>query len=105
LRHENQQIVQLATNFEAQEQDLSHNWVAKYKIQTKSESDDLYQTVLQTIYRFKLAHVEKRISELRKEIAQNTLESDDMLLALGEIVSLEKVKMLLSEQIGITVIR
>jgi hypothetical protein len=52
-----------------------------------------------------LAHVEKRIAELRKEIAQNTLESDDMLLALGEIVSLEKVKMLLSEQIGITVIR
>ncbi len=105
LRHENQQIVQLATNFEAQEQDLSHNWIAKYKIQTKSEADDLYQTVLQTIYRFKLAHVENRISALRKEIEHNALGPDDVLLALGEIVSLEKVKMLLSEQIGITVIR
>lgn len=105
LRHENQQIVQLATNFEAQEQDLSHNWIAKYKIQTKSEADDLYQTVLQTIYRFKLAHVENRISTLRKEIEHNALGPDDVLLALGEIVSLEKVKMLLSEQIGITVIR
>ncbi len=105
LRHENQQIVQLATNFEAQEQDLSHNWIAKYKIQTKSEADDLYQTVLQTIYRFKLAHVENRISALRKEIEHNELGPDDVLLALGEIVSLEKVKMLLSEQIGITVIR
>jgi len=105
LRHENQQIVQLATNFEAQEQDLSHNWVSKYKIQTKSESDDLYQTVLQTIYRFKLAHVENRISALRKEIEHHSIGSDNVLLALGEIVSLEKVKMLLSEQIGITVIR
>ena len=105
LRHENQQIVQLATNFEAQEQDLSHNWITKYKIQTKSEADDLYQTVLQTIYRFKLAHVENRISTLRKEIEHNALGPDDVLLALGEIVSLEKVKMLLSEQIGITVIR
>lgn len=105
LRHENQQIVQLATNFEAQEQDLSYNWIAKYKIQTKSEADDLYQTVLQTIYRFKLAHVENRISALRKEIEHNELGPDDVLLALGEIVSLEKVKMLLSEQIGITVIR
>ncbi|MFM8596437.1 MAG: DNA primase [Flavobacteriales bacterium] len=105
LRHENQQIVQLATNFEAQEQDLSHNWISKYKIQTKSEADDLYQTVLQTIYRFKLAHVENRISELRKEIEHNGLGPDDQLLALSEIVSLEKVKMLLSEQIGITVIR
>jgi DNA primase len=105
LRHENQQIVQLATNFEAQEQDLSHNWITKYKIQTKSEADDLYQTVLQTIYRFKLAHVENRISTLRKEIEHNELGTDDVLLALGEIVSLEKVKMLLSEQIGITVIR
>ncbi len=105
LRHENQQIVQLAANFEAQEQDLSHNWIAKYKIQTKSEADDLYQTVLQTIYRFKLAHVENRISTLRKEIEHNALGPDDVLLALGEIVSLEKVKMLLSEQIGITVIR
>lgn len=105
LRHENQEIVQLATNFEAQEQDLSHNWITKYKIQTKSEADDLYQTVLQTIYRFKLAHVENRISALRKEIEHNELGPDDALLALGEIVSLEKVKMLLSEQIGITVIR
>lgn len=105
LRHENQQIVQLATDFEAQQQDLSHNWVAKYKIQTKTEADDLYQTVLHMLYRFKLAHVEQRIAQIRREIAANTLNDSDTLLALGEIVSLEKVKMLLSEQIGITVIR
>jgi DNA primase len=105
LRHENQQIVQFVTDIEAHEQELSHNWVARYKIQTKSESDDLYQTVVQVIYRFKLAFVEQKINKIRTELAQDTLKEEDLLLALGELVSLEKVKMLLSEQIGITLIR
>ena len=105
LRHENQQIVQFVADIEAHEQELSHNWVARYKIQTKSESDDLYQTVVQVIYRFKLAFVEQKINKIRTELVQDTLKDEDLLLALGELVSLEKVKMLLSEQIGITLIR
>ncbi len=105
LRHENQQIVQFVADIEAHEQELSHNWVARYKIQTKSESDDLHQTVVEVIYRFKLAFVEQKINQIRSEITQDTLKDDDLLLALGELVSLEKVKMLLSEQIGITLIR
>lgn len=105
LRHENQQIVQFVADIEAQEQELSHNWVARYKIQTKSESDDLHQTVVEVIYRFKLAFVEQKINQIRSELAHDTLKDDDLLLALGELVSLEKVKMLLSEQIGITLIR
>jgi DNA primase len=105
LRHENQQIVQFVADIEAHEQELSHNWVARYKIQTKSESDDLHQTVVEVIYRFKLAFVEQKINQIRSELTQDTLKDDDLLLALGELVSLEKVKMLLSEQIGITLIR
>jgi DNA primase len=105
LRHENQEIVQFVADIEAQEQELSHNWVTRYKIQTKSESDDLYQTVVQVIYRFKLAFVEQKINQIRSELEQNTLQDDNLMLALGELVSLEKVKMLLSEQIGITLIR
>ena len=105
LRHENQQIVQFVADIEAHEQELSHNWVTRYKIQTKSESDDLHQTVVEVIYRFKLAFVERKINQIRSEITQDTLKDDDLLLALGELVSLEKVKMLLSEQIGITLIR
>jgi DNA primase len=105
LRHEKQEIVQFVADIEAQEQELSHNWVARYKIQTRSESDDLYQTVVQVIYRFKLAFVEQKIKAIRKELSDKNLQDDDLLLALGELVSLEKVKMLLSEQIGITLIR
>jgi DNA primase len=105
LRHDNQQIVQFVADIEAHEQELSHNWVVRYKIQTKSEADDLYQTVVQVIYRFKLAFVEQKINKIRSELAHDLLKDDDLLLALGELVSLEKVKMLLSEQIGITLIR
>lgn len=105
LRHENQLIVQFVANIEAQEQELSHNWVTRYKIQTKSESDDLYQTVVQVIYRFKLEFVEQKINKIRTELTLDLLKDDDLLMALGELVSLEKVKMLLSEQIGITLIR
>jgi DNA primase len=105
LRHDDQQIVQFVADIEAQEQELSHNWVARYKIQTKSESDDLYQTVVQVIYRFKLSSVEEKINKIRSELTKDLLKDNDLLLALGELVSLEKVKMLLSEQIGITLIR
>ena len=105
LRHEKQEIVQFVADIEAQETELSHNWVSRYKIQTKSEADDLYQTVVQVIYRFKLAFVEQKINSIRAELEKNTLQDEDLLLALGELVSLEKVKMLLSEQIGITLIR
>lgn len=105
LRHENQAIVQFVANIESNEQELSHNWVTRYKIQTKSEADDLYQTVVQAIYRFKLSWVEQKINQIRSELDQNTLQDDDLLLALGELVSLEKIKILLSEQIGITLIR
>lgn len=105
LRHDNQQIVRFVADIEAQEQELSHNWVVRYKIQTKSEADDLYQTVVQVIYRFKLAFVEQKINKIRSELAHDLLKDNDLLLALGELVSLEKVKMLLSEQIGITLIR
>jgi hypothetical protein len=61
--------------------------------------------VVQVIYRFKLAFVEQKINQIRSELEQNTLQDDNLMLALGELVSLEKVKMLLSEQIGITLIR
>jgi DNA primase len=105
LRHEHQEIVQFVADIAAQETELSHNWVSRYKIQTKSESDDLYQTVVQVIYRLKLAFVENKISTIRHELSQDQLKNEDLLLALSELVSLEKVKMLLSEQIGITVIR
>ena len=57
------------------------------------------------IYRFKLAFVEDKINKIRSDLNQDLLKDNDLLLALGELVSLEKVKMLLSEQIGITLIR
>ena len=105
LRHPNQQIVSFVADIATQEQTLSHNWVSRYKIQTKTESDDLYQTVVQVIYRFKLAFIEQKINAIRQEIDQNKLQEENLLLALSELVSLEKVKMLLSQQIGITLIR
>lgn len=105
LRHENQAIVQFVADIESKEQELSHNWVTRYKIQTKSEADDLYQTVVQAIYRFKLSWVEQKINQIRSELNQNSLQEDNLMLALAELVSLEKIKMLLSEQIGITLIR
>ena len=105
MRHSNQHIVSFVADIEAHEQPLSRNWVTRYKIQTKTESDDLYQTVVQILYRFKLAFVEQKISNIRKEIEQKHLQEEDLILALSELVSLEKIKMLLSQQIGITLIR
>lgn len=105
LRHTNQEIVAFVADIEAQDHSLSHNWVSRFNIQTKTEADDLYQTVVQILYRFKLAFIEHQIVGIRNEIDHQNLADENLTIALSQLVSLEKVKMLLSQQIGITLIR
>lgn len=99
-RLEDQEIVQFVSDVESREIELSHNWIHQHSIFTKSESDNLYQTVMNAIYNFKYHKVEQRLNELKNSLNIETLSDEDVLLVLSEQMALEKVKKVLSEKLG-----
>ncbi|MFM6935552.1 MAG: DNA primase [Flavobacteriales bacterium] len=98
-RSENQEIVAFVSDIESDDHELSHNWVSKYKIYTKTESDDLYESVMNVIYHFKLIKIEQHIQKIQKELL-NELSAEDVLLNMSEIQTYNKVKQEISEQLG-----
>jgi hypothetical protein len=99
-RLEDQEIVQFVSDVESREIELSHNWIHHHSIFTKSESDNLYETVMNSIYNFKYHKVEERLKEVKNSIKTDELSDEDVLLVLSEQMALEKVKKVLSEKLG-----
>jgi DNA primase len=99
-RLEDQEIVQFVSDVESREIELSHNWIHHHSIFTKSESDNLYETVMNSIYNFKYHKVEERLKEVKNSINTDELSDEDVLLVLSEQMALEKVKKVLSEKLG-----
>ncbi len=91
-RLEDQEIVQFVSDVESREIELSHNWIHHHSIFTKSESDNLYETVMNSIYNFKYHKVEERLTEVKNSINTDELSDEDVLLVLSEQMALEKVK-------------
>jgi DNA primase len=99
-RLEDQEIVTFVSDLESREIELSHNWIHHHGIFTKSESDNLYITVMNGIYNFKYHKVEERLIEIKKSFKTIELSDEDVLLALSEQMALEKVKKVISEKLG-----
>jgi len=104
-RIEDQEIVRFVSDVESRELELSHNWIHQHSIFTKSESDNLYQTAMNSIYNFKYHKVEERLNEIKKSIKTLELSDEDVLLALSEQMSLERVKKIISEKLGRIIIK
>jgi DNA primase len=99
-RMEDQQIVQFVSDVESREVELSHNWIHLHSIFTKSESDNLYETVMNAIYNFKFYKIEERLKAIKNSLTKENLEDEDILLILSEQMALENVKKILSEKLG-----
>lgn len=104
-RLEDQEIVSFVSEVESNDDELSHNWVTKYNIFTKSEGDNLYQTVMNAIYFFKFKKVEEKLIEIFNLLKNNELPDQDILLLLSEQMAYEKIKKLLSEKLGRTILK
>jgi DNA primase len=104
-RIEDQEIVRFVSDVESRELELSYNWIHQHSIFTKSESDNLYQTVMNSIYNFKYHKVEERLNEIKKSIKTLELSDEDVLIALSEQMSLERVKKIISEKLGRIIIK
>ncbi len=105
LRHEDQEIVSFVSDIESNEQELSNNWVNKHNIFTRLESDDLYSTVIFSVYNFKYNKVYLNLKQLKKRLSTETFNDDDLLLLLSEQMAYERVKKVFSEKLGRIILR
>ena len=85
--------------------DLSLNWVNKYNIYTKVESDNLYETTMNVIYFFKLSVIQYRLNDVKRLLAEENINHEDTLLLLSEQVAYEKIKQELTNKLGRTILR
>ena len=97
---EDQKIVSFVSNLESNEIELSYNWIQKYNIYTKSESDNIYKSVMNSIYNFKYHKVDALILKIKKEIKEGNSADDELLNLLGEQMSYERIKKKLSDKLG-----
>ena len=102
---ENQKIVSFVAHLESSEIELSINWVNKYNIRTTSEIDDIYKSVMNSIYNFKYHKIDEAITSIKGQIKNGTLNNEEMLDLLAEQMTYEKIKKELSEKLGRIIIK
>lgn len=108
LKHqEDQEIVQFVSDIEANEQEISLNWLTKYNIQTTRDVDKLNRAVPGAIYAFKLYKIERRIQEIRKDLSLkgNAISDEELNELISEQIALERIKREFSLQLGRTILR
>ncbi|MBX2948406.1 MAG: DNA primase [Crocinitomicaceae bacterium] len=104
-RQEDQEIVRLVSDIEANEHEISDNWYIKHHIETRKDGDRLKQAVPQAIYAFKLYKLEKRINEIRQALKNDIQDEEELTLLLVEQVTLEKIKLQFTKELGRTILR
>ncbi len=102
---ENQKIVSFVSHLQSSDIELSYNWIDKYNIITKSEGDDIYKSVMNSVYNFKYHKVDEVILKIKNEIKDGGAEGDAVLELLAEQMSYEKIKKRLSEMLGRIIIK
>ncbi len=97
-----QEIVRFITEIEMNLHEISHHWITKHKIFTNTEKDKIHLACMGSIYSFKLAKVEKRIREIQKELIEKeaAMSNEALMDLLSEQVSLEQVKIIISDKLG-----
>lgn len=104
-RQEDQDIVRLVSDIEANEEEISRNWLLTHRIETRKDGDRLKTAVPHAVYAFKLYKIEKRINEIRKLISNSETDGEELDGLLGEQVVLERVKMGFTKELGRTILR
>lgn len=84
---------------------LSPNWLGKHRIETKGEEEKLYRSVMESIYVFKLAQLDRRFAEIREQLKSCRENAEQIDGLLQEQMSLEYVKRIFNEKLGRIVVR
>lgn len=100
-RLEDQQIVSLVSDIESNEYELSQMWLSKYRIETRTELDQLNDAVIESIYHFKAQKIDFKIKEIQQELVTNeALTEEEILILLAEQMSYERVKKVFVDKLG-----
>jgi len=100
-RLEDQEIVALVSDIESNEYELSNRWLTKYKIETRTEMDQLYEAVVESVYHFKAKNIDFKIKEIQNELSNNSaLSEEEMLILLAEQMNYERVKRVFADKLG-----
>jgi hypothetical protein len=100
-RLEDQEIVSLVSDIESNEYEISARWLSKYKIEIRTELDQLYESVVEVIYHFKTKIIDQKIKEIQSELAKNeSLSDEEMLFLLAEQINYERVKKVFTDKLG-----
>jgi DNA primase len=100
-RLEDQEIVALISDIESNEYELSNKWLTKYRIETRTEIDQLYEAVVESVYHFKAKNIDFKIKEIQNELNNNSsLSEEEMLFLLAEQMNYERVKRVFAEKLG-----
>lgn len=101
LRHADPEIVQLATEMETDQYDLSPGWMTKFNVDTNREIDKLKDAVVSAIYCFKLFRVKRLIAGVMKQYEMIEPEDDTKIMDLqSEQIILDEVRRKIATKLG-----
>lgn len=108
VNHQDIEVSKTAANLLAVKYELSGNWQTQ-KVRINTEVDKLDRAVMESIYSYKSAYVRQKITEIQAKI--HALNEQDAESSVEEIISLlkeqrklDKVKLVLSDKLGRTII-
>lgn len=84
LNHENQHVVETVINLTQSKYHLSNGW-EKFEVYTAKEEDKMFKSVMKTLFTLKLKRVDRKISSIRNQIANEDLSYDDAMILMAEM--------------------
>ena len=95
-------LTRLIVDLTTSENILSHNWIDKHQIQTRTESKRLKQAAVESVFIYKLRVTENLILE-KQELLKITENKREERGILEEIQELIKVRNIFAGELGITI--
>lgn len=102
IRNENQEIVQLVSDFLTNKYELSASWLKDFKIYTNDELQRLPQALHESLYSFKNSKIKQRIEYIRERLKPDHAEFEEskMESLLREQMQLQKIQSVFAKELN-----
>lgn len=102
MRDENQEIVQIVSDFLTSKYELSEGWLKDFKISTNDELQRLPQALHESLYAFKNSKIKQRIQFIRERLKPDHEEFDEnqQEILLREQMDLQKIQGVFAKELN-----
>jgi len=104
LKHQDREIADLTITLSSSQYSLSENWLNKHQIYVRDESMNLKATVLGGIFHLKKRKVDKILSNLLKEIKEET-DGDNQAILMQRYGIIKNVEREISKFLGSVIVK